>query len=131
MSQYKKVSTCCKTSISKEDKCDCPCQLIVDNISMPYGPLPTGTTAEIYNGRPLGLHGDVSLSDPTTGVNDRVVFTTNGIFQPINLDATNFNKLFSFENVTKIEVTCIEQTEASTCRGVVEVDGMTVPCKPH
>ncbi|MFS1515342.1 hypothetical protein V1503_02310 [Bacillus sp. SCS-151] len=66
---------------------------------------------EAYNGRPIGLHGEAELtvSDPTG--NERVVinFTLNGVIQPITLDLAtkNTNKLFSFENVTKVEITDI------------------------
>ncbi|MDX8366116.1 hypothetical protein [Cytobacillus sp. IB215665] len=133
MSQYKKVSSCCGSSIQKENKCDCPCQLIVEDAVIMYM-LQQGQTAQFYDGRAVDLHGEVCINlvgNVVQGGELDVNFTTNGIVQTVTLDTVSFNKLFSFENVTKVEATCKVQGPDDMCMGELIIDGMTVPCKTH
>ncbi|MDX8363202.1 hypothetical protein [Cytobacillus sp. IB215316] len=130
MTQYKKVTTCCGNTIKEGKPCDCPCQLITETSSLDYIELATGDVIEAYNGRPIGLHGEAELtvSDPTG--NERVVinFTSNGVIQPIILDLAtkNINKLFSFKNVTRVEITDI--IGGGNVSVDINCDGMTEPC---
>ncbi|MFS1517478.1 hypothetical protein V1503_13605 [Bacillus sp. SCS-151] len=128
MSQYKKVTTCCGSTIKEGKMCDCPCQLIVDNFNIPFNELDTNATQEIYNGRVVGFHGNsqLTIQNPV----DEVVinFTSNGIVQPITLNDNDPIKVFSFQNVTRVEVMCIAQG-GSGCTGSVNFLGMTETCK--
>ncbi|MDX8362456.1 hypothetical protein [Cytobacillus sp. IB215316] len=134
MGQYKKVSTCCGSATGKEKTCDCPCLLIVDNIITLNRNMndTTNNTAEVYNGRPVGLQGEVELTSESgvpMGVGIVIInFTSNGIVQPITLDLSsrNTNKIFSLLNVTKIEVNVMTGENLDVC---VTCDGMTEPCK--
>ncbi|MFS1516085.1 hypothetical protein V1503_06115 [Bacillus sp. SCS-151] len=121
MSQYKKVTTCCGSTIKEGKTCDCPCQLIIALFNLLYR-VDAGVTRVLYNGRPVGLHGAVDYEDGGTAT---VKFTANGIEQTIIVDSANDNVMYSFENVTKIEVTCV----GDTCVGSVGVNGMTEPCR--
>ncbi|MDX8367972.1 hypothetical protein [Cytobacillus sp. IB215665] len=134
MCRYKKLSTCCGSTIKEGKTCDCPCLLIVDNIITLNRNMndTTNNTAEVYNGRPVGLQGEVELTSESgvpMGVGIVIInFTSNGIVQPITLDLStrNTNKIFSFLNVTKIEVNVM--TGENLDIGVT-CDGMTEPCK--
>ncbi|MDX8360176.1 hypothetical protein [Cytobacillus sp. IB215316] len=128
MSQYKKVSTCCGSAIKEDKTCDCPCQLIVDDIQCSFDNLSSDNPIkEFYNGRAVGLHGNVVLnvSDP----NDKVVFnfTSNGAVQSITLDNINPCKFFSLKNVTKVDVMFMG-ANGTTLDGFIDLHGMTESC---
>ncbi|MGM7681788.1 hypothetical protein ACSVDA_06490 [Cytobacillus sp. Hm23] len=134
MSQYKKVSTCCGSTTGKDKTCDCPCQLLADDINVVNQGLnsTTNNIAEVYIGRAVGLHGEVVLfegQDPA-GVGEVVInFTSNGIIHPITLTlngiGTLSSKLYSFLNVTKIDLMVMSGENLTV---EVNCDGMTQPC---
>ncbi|MGM7684644.1 hypothetical protein ACSVDA_21280 [Cytobacillus sp. Hm23] len=134
MGQYKKVSTCCGSATGKDKTCDCPCLLIVDNIitSNINMNATTNSTAEVYNGRPVGLQGEVVLNESGIADMGEVVinFTSNGIIQPITLKLNGIgstsSKIFSFLNVTKIDIVVLSGQNLEVG---VTCDGMTEPCK--
>ncbi|MDX8362460.1 MULTISPECIES: hypothetical protein [Bacillaceae] len=131
MSQYKKVSTCCGSTIVKDEKaCDCPCLLFTGDITSNFSVDSVNTTSELYNGKAIGIVGTVLLTLATLNLNDVVVFNffSNGTLnKSITLNANQFNKFFTCDNVTRIEVVFVAGTDP--VEGLMRWGAVNEPCK--
>ncbi|MGM7680985.1 hypothetical protein ACSVDA_02405 [Cytobacillus sp. Hm23] len=130
MTQYKKVSTCCGSTVVKEEKeCVCPCfQTLPENITANFSVSSNNTSSELYNGKAIGIIGTLLLQGPSAGDEVRVDFFSNGTLnKSISITFNDFNKFFTCDNVTRIEVVYV--SGPGTVDGLMRWGGVSEPCK--